>query len=197
MAEFVTQAEYGRLRGISRQRVGQLAKSARIVLVGGKVDVAATDAALAATDAPDRRLAYELAQPDLLDQPDPDPARVSGLPPGGEGGSFPAPSGGRDAYREVSTELQQYRADLVRMDRDERAGALVSAGAVESEFYELGQRMRDAFRALPHETADQLAVMSDPAEIRSYLSNHVQRQIKGVIHGLRPADASRRAHAGA
>lgn len=48
----LTQAAYGKYRGVSRQRVGQWLQAGRIELTGGLVDVAAADASLEATEPP-------------------------------------------------------------------------------------------------------------------------------------------------
>ena len=48
VTELVTQAEYARIRGISRNSVGKAAKTGRITLIDGKVDVAAANIAWAA-----------------------------------------------------------------------------------------------------------------------------------------------------
>jgi len=44
--ELLSQAEYARHRGVSRQYISRLAKAGVLVMRGGKVDVAASDAVL-------------------------------------------------------------------------------------------------------------------------------------------------------
>ena len=45
----MTQAEYARHRGVSRQAIGKFAAAGKVVIVGGKVDVVASDRLLGET----------------------------------------------------------------------------------------------------------------------------------------------------
>ena len=62
--QLLTQAAYGKYRGVSRQRVGQWLKGGRIELTGGLVDVAAADASLEATEPPTMHERHGRPDPD-------------------------------------------------------------------------------------------------------------------------------------
>lgn len=170
----LSQAEYARQRGVSRQRVHQLVQAGRIVLKNKKIDPEQADRALAASD-PARALAYELAG-DVDGGPE--------LPTGGAGGKTP------DEYRVVSTELRMYQRDMARMDRDERAGTLLLATEVEAERYETARAVRDAVLGLSADVAEIVAGMTDPAEVRAYLDRWARNTLEGLRERVRTSDAS-------
>lgn len=197
----VTQSEFARHIGKSRQRVSQLKDAGKLVVVGSKIDLERSLALVQATTDPQKALAYQLSRDEDFVDPLLVPTRDQGPPAGGTGGIASLPPAGDpavvDEYRLAAIEEKKLRADLIRLERDERAKILVPVEDVENERYEHGRAVRDAFLALPLETADTLAGMTDPAVIRAYLQKWAERQIRGLLDHVRTIDASAGADGGA
>jgi len=107
----MTQAEYARHRGVSRQAIGKFAAAGKVVIVGGKVDVVASD-----------RLLGETRERVNLRDDEPDTPAAAAAPA----------ESGRLTAAKTATEV--YRARLAQLQYEEKTRKLISAEAAAKEW---------------------------------------------------------------
>jgi hypothetical protein len=156
----VSKGDYARHRGVSAAMVSHWTKAGRIVIVDGKVDVSASDAALAASR---------------------DPAR------GGKGGksngtAVVAPPSGSTApepgsYTDVRTTRESFNAKEAELDYLERVGKLV-----EREAYD--RALSDALEPVMA-CLDRLAPVLGPLVTGETDARKVQNNIDDAVDGVR------------
>jgi phage terminase Nu1 subunit (DNA packaging protein) len=157
LQRFVSQAEYARHRGISRQHVSRLVKAGVLITRGGRVDVVASDAVL--DDRP---------QP-IIERAAPEPGET-------------ATAG---AYAQAKTAEMVYRAKLRKLDFEVRSGKLIPADEVKVQWFKVCRGIRDKLLAIPQKLAPQLAGLSDLHEVRDVLASEIEAALKGLNDELR------------
>jgi hypothetical protein len=133
----ISQAEYARRRGFSKQYVGQLVARGKITLVNGLVDATAADQALAQSHDP-ARYATRPMQPD---------------PPMHD----PAAPGLQHSFAKARTIREHFRALREKLDYETTTGTLIPRQAVEAAGAELGRIVRDEIIAAAGPAATALA----------------------------------------
>ena len=161
----VSQAEFARQNGWSKQYVAKLVKQGRIKLDGGKIDPVAARQAINA-----------LAEPSTtLRQPPADSANKEPRSP--VGGSLPSDNRKVVDYAAARTMREAYRAKMARLDYEERKGKLVDAQKMYEEGFQLGRQIRDALLGIPDRMADILAAEPDPARVRELLHDELTQAL--------------------
>jgi len=112
----MSQAEYARHRGVSRQAIGKLIGKKITLLPNGKIDVVAADRALGETR---ERVTIRDEEPD----------EDGGAPV--EGPRAAAPTGG---LTKAKTVTEVYRARLAQLEYEEKTGKLIPAAAAAKEW---------------------------------------------------------------
>jgi hypothetical protein len=138
----MTQAEYARHRGKSRQYISRLAKAGMLVMRDGKVDVAASDAV-------------------LDDRPEPVSERVVAAP-------IDAASTGT-TFAQAKTADMVFRARLRKMEYDVRMGKLVEAELVKQRWSAIYRLIVDRILAWPNRLAPEVAALTDERQVRDVI----------------------------
>ncbi len=135
----MTQAEYARHRGKSRQYISRLAKAGVLVMRAGKVDVASSDAV-------------------LDDRPEPVSERVTASP------AEVAPAG--TTFAQAKTADMVFKAKLRKMEYDVRMGKLVEAELVKQRWSAVLRLIVDRILAWPNRLAPEVAALTDERQVR-------------------------------
>ena len=161
MTELVTQTEYASRRGVKPQTIFVWKKQNRIVMVGRKVDVVASDKRMRETESPGHKAgASERAGGQLAEEP-------------GEA---------KDFY--VSrAELEAIKVKRAQIDLDTTTALLILREDAERQAFEDGRRFRDAMMGLPDQYADRLATIINVREMREALRLMLRDAISGVSDG--------------
>ena len=159
--------EYAKHRGVTRKAVYAALRTGAIVAAGGKVDVAAADAAWAANVAPE-----------------PEQLKRSRAAPGPErnadSGDAAADSG--ESFNAATTRKAIAAASLAELHLAHRRGELVSVVEVQREWFRLGRATRDRLLGLPDRISADLAALADQHEVRVYLD----RELRAALSDLDP-----------
>ncbi|WP_422135497.1 hypothetical protein [Endozoicomonas sp. ALD040] len=150
----ISQSEFAKRQGWSRQYVAKLVKSGKIRLQKGKVN---PDEALKAIQAQ--------AEPSTVLRK---PASQDHLPV--------APTDSRQAVDFVTarTMREAFRAKMAKMEYEEKAGKLTEASKVREDAYRAGRMLRDALLGIPDRQADVLAAETDPRKVRQLLMDELE-----------------------
>ncbi len=172
--ELVSQAEFARRRGVSRQAVHQAVLSGRVKLISGKVDVAAANEAW--------ETETNLARPKNSVTGDP----KMGRQPNGNGnghhdppadtGAAATPRGRRQVgtYLENRASLDFWKSELARLEFQKQEGLLIEAADVEKATLAAYQKVRDSLLMMPERLFSVLAGEEDPAKILHILDTEVR-----------------------
>lgn len=144
----VTQAEYARHRGITRQAVSQAVRNGKIVLIDGKVDVESSDAAW------DSGPQMGRVQPD---------GQARALDKTAISTSLASSRALREAYT----------ARLAKLDWEIKSGEVVSAEKARRAAYNTGRRVRDLLMAVPDRLSASLE-MRTSADVHKIISDEVR-----------------------
>ena len=157
----MSQAEYGRHRGVSQQAVSKAVRSGRIPTTHGKIDPVAAD------------LAWE-AYTDLTK---PRNSVIGNPAAGGDAGSKPTEArkwAAAHARREAAL------ARIAELDHKARAGESVSRKDAQRIGFEAAREARDALLAIPDRISPILAGLTDAAEIHRVLSAEIVAACGGL-----------------
>lgn len=179
----MTQAEYARRRGVSRQYVSKLVKSGTIRLEpDGLLDPAKADAAIRRVADPSRSLGQP--QTNRLEeryddyQATPTARAVS-------------PSGDRPTFHEIKSVTEALRAKKLRREEAEAEGRLVPKTEVQRDGFEAARQTRNRVLALPMALAGRLVTMTNEREIAALLRDELTRALQlaatDVRSGANPA----------
>ena len=191
MTQLASQSEFARLEGVDKGHISRLKGAGRLVMVDGKVDVAASRARIAATSHPSyaSKLATGAAQtaphaaqtekthqPPNLDDAMPLEADLSGM--GGE----------RRRYKEL---LLHFENGQLKLEMALRRHLRYPADEVKAEALGYGAIVRAAFERLIDQTAPRLAAAKTedrPAIVRRELArlrNLVRREPVRALRRMR------------
>lgn len=163
MAELISQAEYARRKGVSRQYIHRLITQGKIPTDDeNRIDPDIADAALAQLSDPARHL-----NGDLGDETDSGPADDYDADNAENAGS--APANGHASFARFRSAREGYQAQLAKLDYEERAGKLVRKDEVEREAFEVARQLRDRLLSIPQEISGTLVGMIDEKEIAKFL----------------------------
>ena len=170
----VSQAEYARRRGVSRQYVGQMVARGLIKLVKRKVDPAQADAALAAVREParpERRTRASQGKP------------TEEKPPAG-GIALPATGGDLPTLllkTRIKSEVE--KAKLLEIKARVEAGKYVDAGEVKVAAFNKARVVRDALLNIPDRLAAMLAAESDEHRVHEILNKEIRMALEELTNG--------------
>ena len=154
MSELITQAEYARRRDVTPQTIGTWKTLGRIVMVGRKVNVAASDKMLEETECPGNKAGADERAGKSTDT----------------GKSF----------QESRAELQAIKVKQAQLELDQSIGILILREDAERQAFSDGRRFRDSMMALPDQYADRLAIITNVREMREALRLMLRDTIGGV-----------------
>jgi hypothetical protein len=166
----MTQAEYARHRGKSRQYISQLAKAGVLVMRGGKVDARATDLVL--DDKP-----VEDVEAPAPSTPVPTASRSR---PGADS----LPQAGGASFGQARTIEMVFRAKLRRLEFETKQGRLIEAEAVRKTIADAVRGLRDGMLGLPDRLATVLAAESDAKKIHVTLKTELSRELEGLANAI-------------
>jgi hypothetical protein len=149
----MTQAEYARHRGKSRQYISRLAKAGVLVMRAGKVDVASSDAV-------------------LDDRPEPVSERVTSSP------AEVAPAG--TTFAQAKTADMVFKAKLRKMEYDVRMGKLVEAELVKQRWSAVLRLIVDRILAWPNRLAPEVAALTDERQVREAILREARALINDL-----------------
>jgi hypothetical protein len=149
----MTQAEYARHRGKSRQYISRLAKAGVLVMRAGKVDVVSSDAV-------------------LDDRPEPVSERVTSSP------AEVAPAG--TTFAQAKTADMVFKAKLRKMEYDVRMGKLVEAELVKQRWSAVLRLIVDRILAWPNRLAPEVAALTDERQVREAILREARALINDL-----------------
>lgn len=179
----ITQAEWARRHGFSRQYVSRLVKQGIVRVSDGRIDPAQADAALAAMRDPARPTRRTGAQSDDRRQP----AR--------EVNDRPAPRAAADAlalpqsgdlptlFLRTRIKSEVERARLLELKAKVESGRYVDAEEVAAAAFNKARIARDALLSIADRLAPILAAESDSAAIHAALSSEIRTALQELTGG--------------
>jgi hypothetical protein len=163
MAELVSQAEFARRIGVSRQRVGALVRKGLLSLTKGKkLDYARALEALRKADDPAQDKARVL---------DPDRAGVAKSP------------AGTPSYGDAKTMREIYMARMAKLKYEEAKKSLVPARQVDDDAFEQARIVRDAMLAIPSRLRERLAAEDSPELCHQMLEAEIELALGALAGG--------------
>jgi hypothetical protein len=145
--KLMTQAEYARHRAKSRQYISRLVKAGVLVMRGGKVDVAASDAV-------------------LDDRPEPVSERVAATP------METAPTG--TTFAQARTADMVFKARLRKMEYDQRMGKLMETDLFRQRIEAILVAIKETVMAWPNRVAPEVAPLTDERAVWEVLMREVR-----------------------
>lgn len=172
----LTQKEYARRRGWSKQYVNQLVKQGRIELLNGRIDPVAADVALAGARDPSRGPRFRMASEAV---PSPGMGAHTRQTPG---------TGSEGTFVKARTVREHFRALRERMEFEAATGELVRRREVEDAAYEIGVMFREhmmrAAEAIGVQVANSFGLNErDVASVVNDGISQALRRLHGAIHG--------------
>ncbi|MFN7225836.1 MAG: hypothetical protein ACK5UY_01100 [Holosporales bacterium] len=151
----LTQAEWARHKGFSRQYAAKLIKQGTIRLIGGKVDAAQAESALAALREPLRQVTSD----------------------------EPFEGGGQSLSTlllksRIKTEVERGR--LLEAKAKAETGKLVSADEVKIAAFRRARIVRDGMLNLPDRVAAVLAAETDAAKVHAILTKEIRLILEAI-----------------
>ena len=145
--KLMSQAEYARHRAKSRQYISRLAKAGVLVMRGGKVDVAASDAV-------------------LDDRPEPVSERVAAAP-------IETASTGT-TFTQAKTADMVFKARLRKMEYDQRMGKLMETDLFRQRIEAILMVIKETAMAWPNRVAPEVAPLTDERQVWDVLMREVR-----------------------
>lgn len=161
MAKLISQAEYARTRGVSRQYIHQLVKSGMIRLRDKRIDPKQADSILAAQSQPLKRMASRM---DFSDK------AIGGL--SAEEASLMA------LLLKTRIKIQAEQAKLLEIRAGVASGRLVDVEIVKNAGFRRGRTVRDNVLGIPDRIDSLVTAMTDPAEIHALLTKELEKALE-------------------
>ena len=136
--KLMSQAEYARHRAKSRQYISRLAKAGVLVMRGGKVDVAASDAV-------------------LDDRPEPVSERVAAAP------LETTPTG--TTFAQARTADMVFKARLRKIEYDQKMGRLMETDLFRQRVEAILVAIKETVMAWPNRVAPEVAPLTDERQV--------------------------------
>ena len=163
--QLMTQSEYARHRGKSRQYISRLAQAGVLVMRGGKIDVAATDTVLDDKPVED------------IDAP-PAPQQSAGFAPPLRPGEGQGQGGA--SFGQARTIEMVFRAKLRRLEYETKQGKLIEAEVYRKAAADAFRTFRDGLLGLPDRLATTIAAESDPKKVHLALKTEISRELEAA-----------------
>jgi hypothetical protein len=182
MTKFMTQTEYANHRGVSQPRVSQFIRSGKIPAsamkrISGKklIDMEKADAAL--KDNLDRAYNPNPKKPGTKNPGKKAPKPQPTIPP--DAPEKTAQAGTSDMTLARAQQIQaQYKAALLKLEFEEKNGKLISLEQVETDFFNIGRRFRDAVLNIPDRVSAGLASDTDQHSIAMKLTEELTQALE-------------------
>jgi hypothetical protein len=179
VSELVSLREYARRRGVSAMAVSKAAKTGRITLEGGKVNVETANRDWPANTNPAQSVVGPAALGAIGDPPamqEPAEEGANGTQNGGKNGGASGQYGQARAIREG------YLARIAKIDYETQAGALVAAETVRVAAFNAARTARDSLLSMPDRLAPVLAGESDQFEVHRIMSEEIRRVCNDIAN---------------
>lgn len=163
----ITQAEYARRRGCSKQAVSKAVKAGRLTLIDGLIDPEIADREWARNTDPDQQ---ERGAPEQFEVTQLRASGVSAADKSDEQSGASDPVLVREKAR-----TERLRAEILEDDLRRRRGELIEADQARRVQFNLARTTRNAFLAVPPRLAPLLAPISDAAEIERILDTEIRK----------------------
>ena len=174
----ISQAEWARRRGFSRQYVGRLVKRGVVRLVDGKLDPEAADAALAALREPAR-------QPRRTGAPGAKPAGEAPPRETRASEALSLPQGGDLPTLLLKTRIKSEveRARLLEIKAKVEAGKYVDADEVKVAAFNRARIVRDALLSIPDRLAAVLAAETETPKVHALIAAEIRQALEELTGG--------------
>ncbi len=169
--DWMSQAQYARARGVSREAVRKAIQAGRIVLVNGKIDPAMADSQW------DRNTRKAIGR--------------GGVPATGEApatGALDDQDGHRKGYEAARAKREFHEARLAEMKDRERSGELVEVARVTMAVADIMRVIVDGLERIPDRVAPQINAGMSQAEIHAMVENEarsIREDFRIAIESLR------------
>ena len=153
----MTQAEYARHRGISKQAVGQAVKAGRLTLIDGRLDPLIADVEWdARTDASQQKRS--------------------------EGNSRPPAGDAREAYFAERRRREKIAADLLELQLRLKTGEVCLTAEKDRQLFNLLRALRDRILGVPDRILPLLiSAAPDGFRMAAILENELKDALRGVV----------------
>jgi len=166
--ELISQREYARRRGVSRQAVQRAVNSGRISTVAGNIDPERADREWVENT--------DQSKPRNRITGRPKHARAAGQPAEPMAfGASESGDGSATGYARARAAREVYQAQLAKLELDVRNGVLVRADEVRVGAFNMARKTRDQLVAIPDRVAATLAATQDPVEVHRILEEEIER----------------------
>ena len=98
---------------------------------------------------------------------------------------------GVGTYGKARTESERYKADLRKIELEEKRGQLVSVEEVRKAAFDRGRQMRDAFLNLPDQVGPILAAESSDRQVTLLLTKEIRKILEELAKGKKPTKAKK------
>lgn len=180
MAELISQAEYARRRGVSRQAVHKAVRAGRLSLFRGKIDPEVADQQWAAKADPARGGDGGATSLGNLGTVAPEKRGNGGRP----AGTPPPSSEAAGIYQHSRAEREQALARLAKLELLEREGELLSTQEVRKAVFSAARAARDLLRAMADRLAPEVAGREDVAQCHALITGEVERACEELSSAL-------------
>ena len=174
----ITQAEWARRRGFSRQYVSRLVQRGVVRLTKGRIDPAQADAALAAVREPARPTRREGAM-----KAEPGAARPASRAGRDEPPSLPQGGDLSSLLLRTRIRSEAEKVKLLEIKAKVEAGRYVDAAEVKVAAFNRVRVVRDALLGIPERLAAVLAAESDQAKVHALLASEVRQALEELTGG--------------
>jgi hypothetical protein len=179
MTELVSLREYSRRRGVSAMAVSKAAKTGRITLEGGKVNVETANRDWPANTNPAQSVVGPAALAALSEANggqgagDEDPP-----PPDSPGANGKAGA----AYGQARATRERFLSLLAKIDYETATGALVKVAEVRVAAFNAARTARDSLLSMPDRLAPVLAGEADQFEVHRIMSEEIRRVCNDIAN---------------
>ena len=153
MSKLVSQSEYARIKGCSKQYISKLIKSGKITLTKGKIDVEKVTNELKQIAEPARELIEVEKKNDPLNSID-----TSGL----------------NAFAKARTAREIYKAKLLKLEYEKKAKLYVDFSKTEKEIFEAARAARNLLNLIPDRVAGVFASTTEEDKIKKLLKQEIK-----------------------
>ena len=140
----VTQSEYAKAKGVSKQYISKIVKQGKLQLVDGRIDEELADEILCLSD--------------RVSKIDDDSENTQDL---------------HKRYWKARLKFEENRARILELEREEKEQSLIPAEEVRKTLFTKGRVVRDAFLNIPDRVAAEIAGISDEKQIHKILTREI------------------------
>ena len=146
----VKKAEYARMKGVSKVRIGRLVDDGVITLVNGKID------------------------PELADK------QIADAMPEGIGAKKKKSSGKKSSFTEAKTSEKRIQVAMLELNYQEKSGELVKAKDVEVAAFNEARKLRDNMLNIPDRISALVAAEPDENAVRQIIIDEIEKGLQNV-----------------